>query len=74
MPENPDRKPRAGESAAAWYRQPVLWLGALIFVGSMAGCVWLIVQGARHPDVPLDAPHAVFDVPTSARSSHGTSP
>ncbi|HEU4670650.1 MAG TPA: hypothetical protein VFR91_08070 [Dyella sp.] len=49
-----------------WYRQPVLWLGAAVFVASLAGCVWIIAMGARHADTPVEAPHAVFGVP-----SHG---
>ena len=60
--------------ASAWYRQPVLWLGVAIFIASMAGCVWIIVVSMHHADTPMDAPHAVFGVPTSARSSHGPSP
>ncbi|MEO5560931.1 MAG: hypothetical protein ABIR10_14730 [Dokdonella sp.] len=39
--------------AGAWQRQPVLWLGLAIFVASLAGCVWMIVLGARHADTPL---------------------
>ncbi|KRF01802.1 hypothetical protein ASG87_09825 [Frateuria sp. Soil773] len=57
--------------AAAWYRQPVLWLGAAIFAASLAGCVWMIVLGARHADAPVDAPHAVFGVPAASHSSPG---
>ena len=34
-------------AASAWYRQPVLWLGAFVFVISLAGCVWLIVVSVR---------------------------
>ena len=44
-----DEPPRS-----AWYRQPVLWLGALLFAASLAGCVWMIVLGARHADAPID--------------------
>lgn len=67
---------RARPAAAhdAWYRQPVLWLGVAIFVASLAGCVWMIVLGARHADSPVDAPHAVFGVPASAHSSHRPPP
>ena len=36
-----------------WYHQPVVWLGVLIFLASLAGCVWMIVLGARHADEPL---------------------
>jgi cobalamin synthase len=63
-------KPRAD----AWYRQPVLWLGAAVFAASLAGCVWIIVAGARHADTPLDTSHAVFGVPTAARSAPRPSP
>ena len=41
-------------SPAAWYRQPVLWLGAFVLLASLAGCVWLIVMAQRHPDPVLD--------------------
>lgn len=41
-------------SRSAWYRQPVVWLGALLFAASLAGCVWMIVLGARHADEPLE--------------------
>ncbi len=45
---------RAAESSGdAWYRQPVLWLGLAIFAASLAGCVWMIVLGARHADTAL---------------------
>jgi len=47
----PDR--RAATPSEAWYRQPVLWLGLAIFAASLAGCVWMIVLGARHADTPL---------------------
>jgi hypothetical protein len=66
MPRRSEPAPAA--AAAAWYRQPVLWLGAAIFAASLAGCVWLIVLGARHADAPVDTatPHAVLGVPTHA--------
>lgn len=38
---------------AAWHRQPVLWLGALLLAASLAGCVLMIVLGARYPDEAL---------------------
>jgi len=64
----------AARSASAWYRQPVLWLGAFVFVASLAGCVWIIMLGAKHADTPLDTPHTVFGVPVSAHSSAGPPP
>lgn len=36
-----------------WYRLPVLWLGAAIFVASLAGCIGLILAASRYPDEPL---------------------
>jgi hypothetical protein len=54
---------------SAWYRQPILWLGAFVFAASMAGCVWLIVVGNRYADTPLDTSHTVFGVPVSAHSA-----
>ena len=59
----------AARTASAWYRQPVLWLGIAIFLASLAGCVWLIVLGARHADTPVQTSHTVFGVPVSAHSS-----
>ncbi|MGH8157636.1 MAG: hypothetical protein ACREPQ_05915 [Rhodanobacter sp.] len=56
-------------AASAWYRQPVAWLGVAVFAASLAGCVWMIVLGAKHADTPLDTAHKVFDVPVGAHSS-----
>jgi hypothetical protein len=38
---------------AKWFRQPVLWLGAAIFLASLAGCIATIVLAWRHADVPI---------------------
>jgi len=56
----------APATADAWYRQPVLWLGAVIFAASLAGCIWTIVLGSRHADLPLEMaerPHTLLDMP-----------
>jgi len=66
--------PRNEAHAFTWYRQPVLWLGVVVFVASMAGCVWLIVASSRHADIPVDTSHTVFGVPIGGRSSSGPSP
>lgn len=60
----------AQERAGRWYRQPLLWLGALIFVASLAGCVWMVVLGARHADTPVPT-HSTgaFGVPMGAHSA-----
>lgn len=59
----------APERPGAWYRQPVLWLGAAILIASLAGCIWMIVLGARHADTPVEGahPHTLLDMPV-----HGT--
>jgi hypothetical protein len=31
-----------------WYRPPVIWLGLAILLGSLAGCIALIIY-AEHP-------------------------
>lgn len=55
----------APAAAGAWYRQPVAWLGVLVLAASLAGCVWMIVLGARYADVPLEDahPHTLLDMP-----------
>ncbi|GMU67988.1 MAG: hypothetical protein AMXMBFR37_03210 [Steroidobacteraceae bacterium] len=40
-------------TSAAWYRQPILWLGGALFAATVAGCIAMIVLGARHDDEPL---------------------
>ncbi|HKU85391.1 MAG TPA: hypothetical protein VJV77_03550 [Casimicrobiaceae bacterium] len=37
----------------AWWRQPVLWLGAAILLVSLAGCIVMLMLAARHADAPL---------------------
>ena len=54
---------------STWYHQPVLWLGIVVFVASIAGCVWLIVVSVRYADTPLSTSQAVFGVPASAHSA-----
>lgn len=65
----PGRTDPAAHRHSAWYRQPVLWLGIVIFVASLAGCVWMIVLGMHHADTPLETSSTVFGVPVSAHSS-----
>lgn len=43
-------KPTAGGN---WYRQPILWLGAVILFASLAGCISMVVLGMRYGDEPL---------------------
>jgi hypothetical protein len=49
-----------------WFRQPVVWLGALIFVASLIGCIVTIVLAARDADAPVATTGAtVMKVPSS---------
>ena len=55
---------------APWYRQGVVWLGVLVFIASIAGCVWIIMVGVRHADAPVETgSHSVFGVPATPHSS-----
>lgn len=60
----------------AWYRQPILWLGAAIFTASLAGCAWMIMLALQNPDTVTQTPeHSVLGVPTHApAASHSASP
>lgn len=40
---------QAGRPVTAW-RQPVVWLGAVIFLASLIGCIVTIVLASRHDD------------------------
>ena len=63
MRSSPSRRCTAGRAANpvatertlrdAWYGQPILWLGAVVLGASLAGCIGMIVLGARHADEPL---------------------
>ncbi len=66
-------------AAGVWYRQPVLWFGMVLFAASLAGCVLMIVLGARHADeslpvaggevahMPIARPSATADPPQEKR-------
>jgi hypothetical protein len=43
---------RGGERGA-WWREPLVWLAAVVFVASVAASAWTIVVAARHADEPL---------------------
>jgi hypothetical protein len=40
--------------AGAWFRQPVVWLGAAILLASIVGCITTIVLAWRHADAPVN--------------------
>jgi hypothetical protein len=48
-----DRGQTRPRPAGSPWRQPVLWLGALIFLASIAGCVLMIVLAMRYTDPPV---------------------
>ncbi|QNK01195.1 hypothetical protein [Dyella telluris] len=64
----------APDTGGRWYHQPVVWLGAAFFAASLAGCVWMIVLGARHADQPVDAPKALMGVPSTTHDHRSTKP
>lgn len=53
---NPARRDdvNPARGSAEWFRQPVLWLGALIFLASLVGCIATIVLAWRHADAPVE--------------------
>jgi len=53
-------------SGDAWWRQPVLWLGAAILLASLAGCIVMLMLAARHADAPLpQAGREILRVPVA---------
>ncbi|HET7266640.1 MAG TPA: hypothetical protein VFJ15_00865 [Oleiagrimonas sp.] len=62
-----------GQRDSAWYRQPVAWLGALVFMSLLAGCVWTIVIATRYTDIPThgDTP-TLLGVPMPQATTVGT--
>jgi hypothetical protein len=55
----------AARGGTKWFRQPVLWLGALIFLASLVGCIATIVLAWRHADAPVETTGgSVMRVPT----------
>ena len=53
---DPAGDPAGGSSAAQGpWRQPVVWLGVVILLASLAGCALMIVLAMRHPDQPPPA-------------------
>ena len=37
-----------------WFRQPVLWLAAFIFIAILAGCIATIMLASRNADAPVE--------------------
>jgi hypothetical protein len=53
----------ADRARDAWYRQPILWLGALLLAASLGGCIGMIVLGLRHADEALPTGGQLFKIP-----------
>jgi hypothetical protein len=47
------QRPMQPGAPGPWHRQPILWLGALVLVASLAGCLLMIALALRHADVPV---------------------
>ena len=57
--------------ANAWYRQPILWVGAGVGVLAVGSSVWLILFAGDHVDPPLQiAEPRVMSVPVRSTSIH----
>lgn len=52
-PRTDDSRPH--DAGSAWYRQPIVWVGAAVLGLSLAGCVWLIVVAEHFDDPALPA-------------------
>ena len=62
----PSSPPGSTPDRGKWFRQPVAWLGALIFVASLVGCIATIVLALRNADVPVETTGTkVMKVPSS---------
>ena len=58
--------PGSTPSGAKWYRQPVAWLAALIFLASLLACIVTIVLATRNADAPVETSGPrVLKVPTA---------
>lgn len=74
-PASHDAAPR--DSARAWYRQGIVWLGIAVFAASVAGSVWLIAVAERYadPPLPVTGPSVLKEVPVARPPpANGTKP
>ncbi|MBS0438254.1 MAG: hypothetical protein JSS33_02485 [Proteobacteria bacterium] len=72
-PTQSDAAPR--DNSHAWYRQSIVWLGVLVFIASIVGCVWLIIVAQRYadPELPVSGPQ-VMKVPVARPPKPDASP
>lgn len=71
------RSDDARDASKAWYRQSIVWIGAVVFAASIAGCVWLLVVAERYDDPPLpDTGLQILKMPLARQPAPGntTSP
>lgn len=69
------RQPAHATTQGTWYHQPVVWLGMLILLATLAGCLWLITLATRHADEPLaTAQPILFRMPTAQPPATDTGP
>ncbi|MFC4822628.1 hypothetical protein [Dokdonella ginsengisoli] len=68
MVEHTPAMQAADSTRDAWYRQPILWLGALLLAASLGGCIGLIVLGVRHADEAVPTGGQLFKVPLARPS------
>lgn len=74
-PASHDAAPR--DTARAWYRQGIVWLGIAAFAASVAGSVWLIAVAERYadPPLPVTGPSVLKEVPVARPPpANGTKP
>ncbi|AMN46000.1 putative cbb3-type cytochrome c oxidase accessory protein [Steroidobacter denitrificans] len=66
---------RPAVSRSHWYHQPVAWLGVLIFLASLAGCVWLIIASLRYDENALpDSGEQLLKMPLERVPDSGVQP
>ncbi len=52
------------QRSGAWFTQPVIWLGIVLFTASLVGVVWLIAISKLPDDAALVTGKQVFGVPS----------
>jgi hypothetical protein len=62
--------PGSTPSADKWFRQPVLWLAALISLAILIGCIATIIVASRNADAPVETPGPkIMKVPVGPQGS-----
>ncbi|HEX7338968.1 MAG TPA: hypothetical protein VF271_03440 [Rhodanobacteraceae bacterium] len=59
----------------AWYHQPIAWLGILVFLSLLAGCVVTVIIATRYTDHPQHGnARTLLGVPLPATSGSAARP